>query len=197
MNQIFLDLISHFTYIIVFVFMILNHLLPLLPTEIVLILSGVFTTISNLSIFYIVLFSTLGSYLGAMILYYVGGMFISLDQIQINPYLHRFGFPLKYLLDIKDKMNQYGNIVVFIGRFLPIIHCLISLYAGMIHMSVYHFSLMSIVGTFLWNSMFVLLGCLLGNKWSSWKGLQNDMILLFICSVIIIGFCVYKRKSKR
>ena len=75
MQQFILHIIEQFGYFGVFFLILIENVFPPIPSEVILLISGFFSSYTSLSVFYMILASTLGSFLGAIILYYIGKIF--------------------------------------------------------------------------------------------------------------------------
>jgi membrane protein DedA with SNARE-associated domain len=66
------SIMNEFGYMGVFLLITFENLFPPIPSEVILTFGGFMTTYSDLSILGVVLSSTLGSVIGAIVLYYIG-----------------------------------------------------------------------------------------------------------------------------
>ena len=67
-----IQLMGQFGYIGVFLLIAIENIFPPIPSEVVLLFGGFMTTYTELNIVGMVIASTLGSLLGAIVLYYIG-----------------------------------------------------------------------------------------------------------------------------
>ena len=91
--------------------------------------------------------------------------------------------------------NGYKSI--FFGRFIPIIRSFISIPAGLSKMDIRLFLLLTWIGSFIWNTIFVIAGFILQDNWDT---LANffDKYSFFIFLIAIILYIIIKRhKSKK
>ena len=72
MTEIITTIIQDFGYIGICFLLILENLFPPIPSELILAFSGFISKPLNLNISFIIISSTLGSLIGAIILYYFG-----------------------------------------------------------------------------------------------------------------------------
>ena len=68
----FIEFINLYGYKAILVLITLENIFPPIPCELILTFSGFLTTISNLDPPGVIIVATLGSYLGAVILYFCG-----------------------------------------------------------------------------------------------------------------------------
>lgn len=141
----------------------LENLFPPIPSEVILPLAGFTAAQGRYSIVEAVLWATLGSVAGALLLYGIGAA-LGLDRLRLIAQK----MPLVDVADI-DKadawFDRHGPKAVFFGRFIPGIRSLISIPAGIDRMSVVQFLGLTTAGSLLWNTLFVSLGYQLGDHY--------------------------------
>ena len=71
-NTFILNTINKFGYFGIFLLITIENLFPPIPSEIILTFSGFIAKEAHLNLFLIIMSSTLGSVVGAIILYYLG-----------------------------------------------------------------------------------------------------------------------------
>ena len=71
-NTFILNTINKFGYFGIFLLITIENLFPPIPSEIILTFSGFIAKEAHLNLFLIIIASTLGSVIGAIILYYLG-----------------------------------------------------------------------------------------------------------------------------
>jgi membrane protein DedA with SNARE-associated domain len=141
----------------------LENLFPPLPSEVVLPMAGLAASRGSFTLFEALAWTTLGSILGAFLLYGIGAWF-GADR------LRRIAakVPLLHPEDIDRTVawfERHGGKAVFFGRMIPIFRSLISIPAGVTRMPLWRFGLLTAAGSLLWNTLFVLAGYLLGASW--------------------------------
>lgn len=205
MQQFILHIIEQFGYFGVFFLILLENVFPPIPSEVILLISGFFSSYTSLSVFYMILASTLGSFLGAIILYYIGKIFNKerLKKI-VNGRLGKILFLKENDIDKADEwFDNKGNKSVFFCRFVPIVRSLISIPAGMSEMPMGKFIIYTICGSMIWNTVLICLGYRLGSNWEYVLTILDKyqmlviVILVIIFGYVIIKFYRKKRKSKK
>lgn len=141
----------------------LENVFPPIPSEVILPLAGFTAAQGRYSIVEAVLWATLGSVTGALLLYGIGAA-LGLDRLKVIA--HKM--PLVDVADI-DKtdawFSKHGPKAVFFGRFVPGIRSLISIPAGIDRMPVAKFVGYTTAGSLIWNTLFVWLGFQLGDRY--------------------------------
>jgi membrane protein DedA with SNARE-associated domain len=168
---------------------LLETVVPPIPSEAVLGLAGVLINDGRLDVVPVVLFATLGSILGAVFFYYVGRV---LGPRRSHAFLDRL--PLVETEDV-DKtfawFERHGRSAVFFGRMVPIVRSFISVPAGVVRMPFAQFVVYSAAGSLIWNSVLIGLGVAAGDfVQANLKYLDYAVVAAFALG---IGYLVYKR----
>ena len=69
------------------------------------------------------------------------------------------------LIRAEGWFEKYGEAVVFFGRMVPIARSIVSIPAGMMRMPMVKFTVLTTIGSALWNTLLVGLGWYLGANW--------------------------------
>ena len=141
----------------------LENLFPPLPSEVILPMAGLAAARGSFTLFEALFWTTAGSVVGAFALYGIGAV-LGLDRLRAL--VKRL--PLLHVDDVDRTVawfGRHGGKAVFFGRMLPIFRSLISIPAGVVRMPLWRFGLLTLAGSLLWNSVFVLSGYLLGEQW--------------------------------
>jgi membrane protein DedA with SNARE-associated domain len=175
----------------------LENLFPPLPSEVILPLAGFAANRGDLGLVSAILFTTLGSVVGALALYGVGA---GLGRERTRGLAARL--PLVKVEDV-DKaeawFNRHGAKAVLIGRLVPVVRSLISVPAGVERMTVPLFLALTALGSAVWNTALIVAGYALGEKWhvveSSVGVLQ--WVVLAGAVVAVTWFVVVKVRAER
>ncbi|MGY1652425.1 DedA family protein [Geodermatophilus sp. SYSU D01119] len=168
---------------------LLETVIPPIPSEAVLGLAGVLINSGEMSIVPVILFATLGSILGAIFFYYVGR---ALGPRRSHAFLDRL--PLVETADVDRTFawfERHGRSAVFFGRMVPIVRSFISVPAGVVRMPFLQFVLYSAAGSLIWNSLLVTLGVVAGDFIQD--NLKYFDYLVAAVVVLGVGWLVYKR----
>lgn len=156
---------------------------------------------SNLNIFLVVLFGTLGALIGAFINYFLA---LWLGRPIIYKFAdsklgHIFLLSSEKIQKAENYFNDHGKVSTFVGRLVPGIRQLISIPAGLARMNLLSFTLYTFLGAVIWNSILALLGYLahgqadLINRYSH----ELSLAILVILVLVIVYFIIkYLRKKK-
>ncbi len=147
--------------------MLIENLFPPIPSELVMPFAGFMVAQNQFNFVGIVIAGTVGSVLGAVVLYYVGML---AGEPLIRSFLRRYGrwFALsEHDLDrALQFFSRYGEAVVFFGRLIPLVRSLISLPAGMHRMPMSKFLLFTTLGSTIWTGVLGYAGFILGANWA-------------------------------
>lgn len=204
MQEIILSVMGKYGYVGVFLLIMIENFFPPIPSEVILLFGGFMTTYTKLSIFGMIVASTLGSLFGAIILYYIGKIF-NKDRLK-KIISGRLGKVLRLKVsDIDNADNWFdnkGNKTVFFCRFIPLVRSLISIPAGMSEMRMFKFLLYTLFGSLIWNTVLIIVGSVVGENWTKIVGILDTyshivVIILFIIFVVGVYFFYRNRSNKK
>ena len=203
MQEFIISLMGQFGYFGVFFLIALENVFPPIPSEVILLFGGFMTTYTRLNIALMVVAATLGSLLGAIVLYYIGKILNKERLKKIDS--GKVGKVLRLKekdIDMADHwFDTKGNKTVFFCRFIPIVRSLISIPAGMSEMPMAKFLLYTTVGSAIWNTVLIVIGNRVGENWESILGVfdQYSHIVLILLILIFVLFIVwfYTKKQKK
>ena len=195
MKNIIFRIINKYGYFGITFLIALENLIPPIPSEVILSFSGFISKSTGLSLFLIIIFATIGSLIGAIVLYYLA-YFIGLNLLNFK-FFKLCGLKKKDTEKSIKHFQKNGYKSIFFGRFIPIIRSFISIPAGLSKMDIRLFLLLTWIGSFIWNTIFVIAGFILQDNWDT---LANffDKYSFFIFLIAIILYIIIKRhKSKK
>lgn len=202
MQEAIISIMNKFGYLGVFFLIAIENIFPPIPSEVILLFGGFMTTYSKLKIIGVIIASTLGSLVGAIILYYIGKI---LNKERLKKIVRgKTGKILRLKEADIDKADNWfdtkGNKTVFFCRFVPILRSLISIPAGMSEMEMPKFLLYTTIGSSIWNSILTIIGSMVGENWKSIveifdKYSHITLIVLIILFIIFIVFYIKKRQK--
>lgn len=171
-------------------FTLAETVFPPIPSEVILPLAGFLTRQGTLNMGLVLFTSTLGAYLGALALYFLGakvGLERSIRLLSKLPLVEREDFE-----SANDWFRRHGKSAIFFGRLLPGVRSVISLPAGAQRMHLGTFSLFTIAGSSIWNGVLLSLGALLGRQYSMVEQYSRYLnyavyagLAIFVASLII------------
>ncbi|WP_411504422.1 DedA family protein [Brevibacillus centrosporus] len=190
--------LEQFSYIGIFLLMALENVFPPIPSEVILTFSGFMTTYTTLSIPGVIISATMGSVMGAIVLYGIG-YYLELEKIEVL--VDRWGHILRLKRGDIARANvwfdKYGYWTIFLCRMVPLVRSLISVPAGMTKMNVWLFLLFTTLGTLIWNVALVMLGAFLGQSWEeilTFMDMYSTVAYAVIGGGIVIFLILFLRK---
>lgn len=180
--------------------MLIENLFPPIPSELVMPFAGFLVARGQFDFIGIVAAGTLGSVLGALALYGIG-MWAG-DSV-VRPFVRAYG--RWFMLTEQDldraihTFDRYGEVMVFVGRLIPIIRSLISLPAGMDRMPLGKFLIFTTLGSTIWTGLLAYAGMVLGQNWANILEFIEtyQRFVAAILVVIVIGFVILRVRKLR
>lgn len=161
----------------------LENIFPPIPSELILPLAGFTAAQGRVSVVEMIIWTTIGSVVGALVLYLVGK---ALGRERMRAILGKV--PLVDVSDL-DKteawFQRHGNATVFFGRMIPMFRSFISIPAGIERMPMPRFILLTAAGSGIWNTIFVLAGYWLGARWHEVEGWVSRFQYVVIAVVVV------------
>ena len=202
MEDYILNILSKFSYLGIFFLIFIENVFPPIPSELILVFGGFISKSLNLNFLLLVIFATLGSSTGAIILYYAGKK-IPLEKMESfleKKWVKRLGFKSGDIKKSLKYFEKYSTFAVFFGRCVPVVRSLISIPAGMQNMSLRKFLIYTTIGSGIWNTLLIYIGRVTQDKWK--EGLlilerYSNRILGLIVLTFVIKFLVKRFLKKR
>ncbi|MEU8668466.1 MULTISPECIES: DedA family protein [Streptomyces] len=174
----------------------LENLFPPLPSEVILPLTGFAAGQGVLTLASALFWTTLGSVVGAIALYWIG-MLVGRDR------MHAIWakLPLVKVSDLERTEQwflRHGTKAVFFGRMVPIFRSLISVPAGVERMPLPVFVLLTTVGSLIWNSVLVMAGYWLGDQWEvveTYVGVLSKAVVVLV-AVALAAYVAVRLRSR-
>ena len=170
----------------------IESLFPPIPSELILPLAGFTASRGSFDLVSVIVATTIGSVVGALLLYGLG-FWIGAER------LARIAdrIPLMSGADVQKAMawfHRFGPIAVLLGRFVPIVRSLISIPAGVDRMRLWLFLLLTTIGSGIWNTLFVVLGFVLGENWVVVEDIASrySRAVLVIAIVVLVALIAWR-----
>ncbi|WP_071458863.1 DedA family protein [Bacillus massilinigeriensis] len=195
------SLVEQYGYWGIFFLIALENVFPPIPSEVILTFGGYMTTRSDITIVGVIIASTLGAVVGAVILYCLG---LLLDVERMEKIIDRYGNVLRLtkedLYKADSWFDKYGIWTVLFCRLIPLIRSLISIPAGMANMKFSLFLLFTTIGTLVWNTILVNLGASVGKNWNDivliMDKYSNAVYVLIAASFVLVVIWYMKKRKK-
>jgi membrane protein DedA with SNARE-associated domain len=145
-------------------------------------------TKGGMTLWGIVLVGTIGSWLGATLMYWVA-------RLAGRPLALRYG---KYVLISPAKVegaerwaSHYGSMGIFISRLLPVVRHLIGIPAGIVRMDYWKFSLFTLLGSAVWCAVLCWVGVKMGEDLHQTENMTHTLSLWCGGLMLAIGALYY------
>jgi membrane protein DedA with SNARE-associated domain len=176
----------------------LENLIPPIPSEIVLSMAGYLASAGKVNVVLVAIAATVGSVLGALALYWLG---YALGEDRLRRWLDRIPLVDADDLNLADRwFERHEKGAVFLGRMAPVVRSLVSIPAGANHMKLGLFTLLTTLGSGIWNTLFIGGGYALGSRWQQLEKYSSwfDYAIMAFFAVAIASWVIKKvRKRQR
>lgn len=142
----------------------------------------------SLGIWGIIIAGTLGSWIGATIMYWA-------SRLAGRPLVMRYG---GYFLVPEEKLHaaerwatRFGSFGVFVARLLPVVRHLIGIPMGIVKMDFRWYSLFTLVGSGIWCAVLAWVGVAAGNDPALLKGDMHRITLWIAGAVAVLALLYY------
>ena len=202
MQDLIIEIMNSFGYIGVFLLITIENVFPPIPSEVILLFGGFMTTYTSMNVIGVIIASTLGSVLGAIILYYIGKI---LNKERLKKIItSKPGKLLRLKPEDIDKADEWfdtkGNKTVFFCRFIPVIRSLISIPAGMSEMPMKKFLIYTTLGSLIWNAALTIAGSIVGENWTSILEIMDNyshIIVILLAIIFVIAIIIFYSKRRK
>lgn len=141
-----------------------------------------------LSLAGVVIAGTIGSWIGATLMYWAA-------RVAGRPLVIRYG---KYFFISPDKVAgaerwaaHYGSMGIFMSRLLPVVRHLIGIPAGIVRMNFLKYSIYTLIGSGIWCAVLCWLGIKMGQDESLMAGELHRISLWLGGTMLVLGGVYY------
>lgn len=165
----------------------IENVFPPIPSELIMPLGGFLASRGSMTLAGVIAAGTLGSVLGALLLYALGWWF---GEQRLQAFADRHGRWLALSrADVERSsawFERHGTWAVFACRLIPGMRSLISIPAGLQRMPLPKFMLATVCGSLIWTAALVAAGYALGERFEQvgdYVGPVSDLVLAGIAVV--------------
>lgn len=192
------DVIEAIGYAGVALLVALESVFPPIPSEIVLPFAGFYAGKGEASVVGMMLAATVGSVVGAWILY---GLAAWIGPVRLRRFVvakgRWFGVKEHDLDRAEAWFDKRANAAVLLGRCVPLVRSIVSIPAGFRRMPLVRFTVYTAIGSLVWNVALVGAGAILGNRWEEVGdvvGILQWIVIVLI--VAVVGWFAWSRFLK-
>lgn len=160
------EIVNSLGYLGVALLVALENVFPPIPSEVVLGLAGFTAAHGDASVIGMVIAATIGSIVGAWALY---GFSAAVGPVRLRAIVIRYGKWIGVSENDLDRaegwFDRRSKIAVLICRCIPLIRSIISVPAGFRRMPLGTFTIYTLIGSLVWNTVLIVAGYLLEEQW--------------------------------
>ena len=185
------DVVESLGYVGVAMLVVIENLFPPIPSEIVLPFAGFVALRGDASVVVMVVAATIGSVVGALVLY---GVSAAIGPDRLRRIVERFGRFLGVspadLRRAEEWFDRRAAIAVFVGRCVPIIRSVVSVPAGFRRMTIVPFVLYTALGSAIWNVALIGAGAVLGDQWERVEAYVGYLqwVVILVAAYFLVRF---------
>lgn len=194
-------------YVFLFLIAFVENVIPPIPGDLPIAFIGYLISNSQITFLGAVIWSSLGSTSGFMVLYLLSkylGMKLYAEgetptQHRFSKSVHRF-FPPSDMELLRQKFAAHGYLAVLLNRFLFGSRAVISVMAGLMHLKTPFVFLAALTSALVWNVLLLYGGFLLGSHWQNIGGyvaLYSIPVTLFFIIMLFFSAWKFFRERKR
>ena len=194
----FLAKYSQYLILIVFIFSFLEVVVPPIPGDTVLIISGSIGGIAGINSLWIILSSFTGTFIASILLYNLG--YKVEHKILESP---RFAWMIdtKVFAKIEKWFERYGYWTLLLSRLLPVARSGIVLAAGIVNFDKQKSLVAVAISILVSTTVFVLAGRYIGKQWSEimilWHSHFRIVLIILAGLIILIGVITWVLKQAK
>lgn len=195
------DIITLFSYWGISFLMLLENVIPPIPSELIMPLAGFAAARGEMNLWGAIASGTVGSVLGALAWYYVGqalGLKRTCDLA--DRYGKWLGVSSKEVTSVHQWFcNRSGYWAVGFGRLVPSVRTYISVPAGISQMPMGKFLLISTLGSLGWISLLAIAGYWLGENYEKVSHVLGPIgiAVLVVLAAAFVGWLLYSKSKQK
>ncbi|MGE3326457.1 MAG: DedA family protein [Acidimicrobiia bacterium] len=179
-------IVERLGYLGVAMLVALENVFPPIPSEVVLGLAGYTASRGDAWVVGMIIAATIGSVVGAWILY---GLSAAVGPVRLRAVVIRYGAWVGFGESDLDRAEAWfdrrSRSAMLVCRCVPLIRSLISIPAGFRRMPLGAFTLFTLIGSLVWNTVLVTAGYLLAHQWEQVLEFTEPFQTIV---VVLIGF---------
>jgi len=191
MQDLIIEAIALGGYWGIFALMVIENVFPPIPSEVIMGIGGVLVARGQMEFWPLMIVGTLGTTAGNYVWFWVGDKW---GYQRLEPFIARHGRWLTLDWEHVEKgtafFRSHGQWVVFFLRFSPFLRTIISLPAGLSHMSLWRFLLFTAAGAAVWNALLIEGGRRLAPLMERYEAAASWAVGGFF--VLVLGFYLYR-----
>jgi membrane protein DedA with SNARE-associated domain len=189
------DIVERLGYLGVAMLVALENVFPPIPSEVVLGLAGYTASRGDAWVVGMIIAATIGSVVGAWILY---GLSAAVGPVRLRAIIIRYGTWIGFGETDLDRAESWfdrrSRSAVLVCRCVPLIRSLISIPAGFRRMPLGAFTLYTLIGSLVWNTVLITAGYLLADQWEKVLKFTEPFqtLVVVLIGVLVVALVIRK-----
>jgi membrane protein DedA with SNARE-associated domain len=194
------DIVETLGYPGVALLVAIENVFPPIPSEVVLGLAGYTAARGDAWVVGMIIAATIGSVVGAWVLY---GLAAAIGPVRLRAITIRYGRWIGFSEADLDRaegwFDRHSRSAVLICRCVPLIRSLISVPAGFRRMPIGTFTLFTLLGSLVWNTVLVVAGFLLADQWERVLEVTEPFqtVVVVVIGLLVVAYVVVKVLAAR
>ncbi|MBL7213364.1 MAG: DedA family protein [Desulfobacteraceae bacterium] len=159
-----------------------ENVFPPIPGDTITAFGAFLVGTERLDFFGVYLSTVLGSLIGFMFLFWIGGL------LGRRFFLERDFWFLKAqdIIKAEEWFRKYGYLLVLLNRFFPGIRSVISLAGGISGLKTHRVLLLALISCSAWNLMWIFVGYMLGSNWETVRDKMAELMAGYNLTILIL-----------
>jgi len=198
----FLDLLNSLPAFLIYFLLglsaFIENVFPPIPGDTITAFGAFLVGTERLNFAGVYLSTTLGSLMGFMFLFQVGGLLGRRFFVERDLWF----FKARDIMRAEEWFRKYGYLLILLNRFFPGIRSVISISGGISGLKTFRVALLALISCGVWNLIWIAAGYMMGSNWETVKGRMACIMVrynlaIFVLLGVVILFFVLKRLIKR
>ena len=175
-----------------------ENVFPPIPGDTITAFGAFLVGTERLHFFWVYLSTTLGSLLGFMFLFWVGGILGRRFFVERDLWF----FKARDITRAEEWFRKFGYLLILFNRFFPGIRSVISISGGISGLKTYRVALLALISCGVWNLIWITAGFMLGSNWETVKErmayiMVRYNVAVFVLLAAVVLFFVIKKFTKK
>lgn len=188
-------IVDRLGYFGVAILVAVENVFPPIPSEVVLGLAGYTAARGDAWVVGMIIAATIGSVVGALVLY---GLSAAIGPVRLRAVTIRYGTWIGFGESDLDRAEAWfdrrSRWAVLLCRCVPLIRSLISIPAGFRRMPLVAFTVFTLLGSLVWNTIVILAGYALAEQWDRVLDYTEpfQFVVVVLIGVLVVAVAVRK-----
>ncbi|MGE5458313.1 MAG: DedA family protein [Methanococcaceae archaeon] len=190
------ELTPFWLYVLLFIFSYIENVFPPSPSDLVVVIGGSLIGKGVINFVPALIFSTIGSVIGFMTLFYLGYKFKS--KLLVEGKMKFISREMMQKVDLWFAKYHYGIIIV--NRFLPGTRSAISFFAGAARLGAWKTVFLATISALAWNTVILFLGKIFGENIKlidKYINTYSDIVLILTVLAVTVWYFIHRAKKKK